>query len=882
MSPRNLLLRASSALPVVLAAAAGTGLGASPALAACTTAGTVTSCTGASPNPYTSTIGTGPGLNGRTVNVLNGAILSVSNSPAISLGNDATVNLRTGAQVQAVTNGGSGNFGSGPNVVEFNSNGTLVVEQGASIVKTGSEVTSEAVNVHGFGNTITNYGTIRTSGSAALWFEDTTTGPVKNVVDNYGTIERVGGGAVFGTNGGAGIAFRNETGAVVTGDLRFAQGDDDLTFFAGSSVSGDINGGAGANSLTLQGSAGSEDALRGDIANFQTLTKDGPGRWIISGSLSGFHSTTVRQGTLALTGDNADYSAGIVVDAAGTLEGRAQSLPTTPENLANIRNEGVVRFVQPVDGTYAGQIVGAGRVEKAGSGVVRLTADHEYTGGTTVAAGTLLLGAGGGSGSILGNVVDNGVFGFDRADAYGFGGTISGTGSVLQTGSGTTTLTGLNSYLAGTLILDGTLQVAADANLGAASGGLVLNGGTLRTTADLATARTALLLERGGRIDTTDTTLTDTGTIFGPGSLEKAGSGALVLTGTSSYAGGTTIAGGRLQLGDGGTTGSIIGDVVDDGVLAFDRSNQVDFDGAISGSGAVRQLGTGATRLNGGGSYAGPTEVRGGALYVNGNQAEATGPTTTLAGTTLGGAGTIGGDVTIADGATLSPGDLGTTPGTLAIRGDLVLGAGSVLDYAFGKANVAGGALNDLTSVGGDLTLDGTINVAVSPGGSVGAGVYRVFNYAGALTDGGLAIGSMPAPGFLVQTSVANQVNLVNTSGLTLNWWDGAAGPKNNGVPDGGDGVWQASSRQRQLDRRERAGERALLGRLLRDLRRSAGNRHRRRPAGCGHRVGDAVPHRRLPHPGRPRRACRPERRESVSATAPRRAPQRRRRSRAS
>ena len=45
-----------------------------------------------------------------------------------------------------------------------------------------------------------------------------------------------------------------------------------------------------------------------------------------------------------------------------------------------------------------------------------------------------------------------------------------------------------------------------------------------------------------------------------------------------------------------------------------------------------------------------------------------------------------------------------------------------------------------------------------------------------------------------MQTSIANQVNLVNTAGLLLNYWDGDAGPKNNGVVNGGDGTWQSSA----------------------------------------------------------------------------------------
>ena len=66
------------------------------------------------------------------------------------------------------------------------------------------------------------------------------------------------------------------------------------------------------------------------------------------------------------------------------------------------------------------------------------------------------------------------------------------------------------------------------------------------------------------------------------------------------------------------------------------------------------------------------------------------------------------------------------------LGGDLRLGPGSLLAYSFGQANVPGGPLNDLTVVGGDLTLDGMLNVTTTPGGSFDPGVYRVFDYAGA------------------------------------------------------------------------------------------------------------------------------------------------------
>ncbi|MCA0014763.1 autotransporter-associated beta strand repeat-containing protein [Mesorhizobium sp. B292B1B] len=303
---------------------------------------------------------------------------------------------------------------------------------------------------------------------------------------------------------------------------------------------------------------------------------------------------------------------------------------------------------------------------------------------------------------------------------------LTGAAQLVKTDLGTLVLDGANSYSGGTAINGGTLQVAADANLGDAAGGLSLaDGTTLRTTAAFTSARSATLASGTGTFQT-DANLTLSGPITGAGGLTKTGAGALSLTGTNSYAG--------------------------------------------------------------------PTTVTAGGLYVDGDNGAATGAVSAASGATIGGKGSIGGDVTVADGATLSPGSADGAPGTLAIGGNLNLSSGSTLNYAFGEAGVAGGALNDLTTVGGNLALDGTLNVSVSAGGTFGPGVYRVFSYDGTLTNNGLVVGAIPSSGYSIQTSIDHQVNLVNTQGLTFNYWDGSAGPKNNGAVNGGDGVWQASA----------------------------------------------------------------------------------------
>ncbi len=75
--------------------------------------------------------------------------------------------------------------------------------------------------------------------------------------------------------------------------------------------------------------------------------------------------------------------------------------------------------------------------------------------------------------------------------------------------------------------------------------------------------------------------------------MSKTGNGTLVLSGSNSYGGGTTIAAGVLQIGNGGTLGSLTGNVVDNAALIFNRSDNSTFIGAINGSGSVLQAAPG-------------------------------------------------------------------------------------------------------------------------------------------------------------------------------------------------------------------------------------------------------------------------------------------------
>jgi autotransporter-associated beta strand protein len=171
----------------------------------------------------------------------------------------------------------------------------------------------------------------------------------------------------------------------------------------------------------------------------------------------------VFSGSTILTGTNL-YSGGTTIAAGATLQ--LGNGGATGSIIGDVVDNGTLAVNRTGVLTLAGDISGTGNLTLAGGGALVLTGTNTYSGGTTINAGTLQLGNGGTSGSIVGNVVDNGVFQVNRSDVFSFGGVISGTGSFRQIGTGTTILTGINSYSGGTTIAAGTLAAGADNNLG--------------------------------------------------------------------------------------------------------------------------------------------------------------------------------------------------------------------------------------------------------------------------------------------------------------------------------------------------------------------------------------------------------------------------------
>ncbi|WP_079212867.1 autotransporter-associated beta strand repeat-containing protein [Brucella pituitosa] len=156
-----------------------------------------------------------------------------------------------------------------------------------------------------------------------------------------------------------------------------------------------------------------------------------------------------------------------------------------------------------------------------------------------------------------GDIEDNATLVIKRGDplasAYAFDNKVTGLGKLVVDAGAIKLTNADNSYSGGTLLNGGTTEVSSDAVMGAASGDLGLNGGTLLANGGSAfdIARTLSVAAGGGTIQT-DQDLTLRGTLNGTGTLNKSGTERLTLEGDgSAFAGTTLISDGALLVNSG-------------------------------------------------------------------------------------------------------------------------------------------------------------------------------------------------------------------------------------------------------------------------------------------------------------------------------------------
>ncbi|EGV0650960.1 fibronectin-binding autotransporter adhesin ShdA [Salmonella enterica] len=268
----------------------------------------------------------------------------------------------------------------------------------------------------------------------------------------------------------------------------------------------------------------------------ETLTKEGDGTLILSNTANDYGNTNINGGTLSAN-DAAALGSGDVVIAENATLALSQ-------------------------GTLDNNVTGEGQIVKSGSDELIVTGDNSYSGGTTITGGTLIAD----NADLLGTgaIANSGVLQVGEGELEN---TLSGSGSLVKTGSGELTLSGDNDYSGGTIISDGTLIADNADSLGT---GAVANSGVLQVGE--------------GELENT---------LSGSGSLVKTGSGELTLSGDNDYSGGTIISDGTLIAANVNALGG--GDVDNAGTLKLDAEGEFNLANVTTQSGATTELAKGTT-----------------------------------------------------------------------------------------------------------------------------------------------------------------------------------------------------------------------------------------------------------------------------------------------
>ena len=305
-------------------------------------------------------------------------------------------------------------------------------------------------------------------------------------------------------------------------------------------------------------------------------------------------------------------------------------------------------------------------------------------------------------------------------------------GNVVKTGAGLMCFSANNTYTGATYVNAGTLQIGN----GGSGEGLASPSIAMSNNATLA-------------FNHSDT-LSYAGAISGSGQFVKLGTGTLILSGSNTYTGPTTISAGTLQIGN-GTSGEYLASptvaVSNNATLAFNDSDSLAYTGVISGSGGLTKQGTGTLTLTATNTYTGGTTVNGGTLTLNpgGNYSN-----------TLG-TGIIRGPLTINPGA------------TVYTTGIWALGYNSGVDVS--SITINNGVLNNGTKGMGPQTI------TMSGGTISGSTAWYTYDTAATLnTIGGGTLALISAPMSInvsnltfnvAQGSVPGGIDLLDSGGIT-------------------------------------------------------------------------------------------------------------------
>ena len=345
----------------------------------------------------------------------------------------------------------------------WTSNGSLTVGSsgmGTLTIANGGTLSSSSIFPNSFpgaliGSSAGSQGTVTVTGAGSTWTN--TAGLIVGDLGT-GTLTIADGGTVRSGGASVGSLAGSQGTATVTG--KGSTWTNNGGFFIGSLSTGTLTiADGGTVSSSSQSNIGTFDGSQG------TVTVTGPGStWtnngaLLVGSQGGTSTLTIANGGTVVS---ESITVAFLSGSIGTLN--IGSGPGDPPAAPGTLNAAAVSFFggtgtinfnhTAADYVFAPVVSGFGTVNVL-AGTTIFTGDNGYFGGTNISQGaTLQLGNGGMSGSIIGNVADGGTLSFNRSDTVAFPGLISGTGTVKQIGSGTTILSGANTYTGGTTVSD--------------------------------------------------------------------------------------------------------------------------------------------------------------------------------------------------------------------------------------------------------------------------------------------------------------------------------------------------------------------------------------------------------------------------------------------
>ncbi|EFS2976483.1 fibronectin-binding autotransporter adhesin ShdA [Salmonella enterica subsp. enterica] len=368
---------------------------------------------------------------------------------------------------------------------------------------------------------------------------------------------------------------------------------------------------------------------------------------------------------LIVTGDN-NYSGGTTISGGTLTADHADSLGT-----GTIANSGVL---QVGEGELENTLSGSGSLVKTGTGELTLSGDNSYSGTTTITGGTLTADHADSLGT--GTIANSGVLQVGEGELEN---TLSGSGSLVKTGTGELTLSGDNTYSGGTTITGGTLTADHADSLGS---GDIDNSGVLQVGE--------------GELENT---------LSGSGSLVKTGTGELTLSGDNTYSGGTTITGGTLTADHADSLGT--GAIANSGVL---QVGEGELENTLSGTGSLVKTGTGELTLSGDNSYSGGTTISDGTLTADHADSLGSGD--------IDNSGTLKleaeGEFNLANVTTQSGATTELAKGTTLNVDSLTQQADSTLNIDLSKANGESAITADSVTLGGTLNVTGIGSVTDS------------------------------------------------------------------------------------------------------------------------------------------------------------------------